>query len=151
MRDGKHCSIRLNCSRKDNGVVYYRIQARRQDSACSVELRYSELRKLAKLLPRVWVFFMQSRVAFPEPRHITSIVSQLTGSVAFLQERESELTRYFQAVSNESGLEESIGFAQIFLEGTVETMANEGDSMVPPPAPKIVGRKLSAREVESIC
>ena len=43
---------------------------------------------------------MQSRVAFPGPRHITSIVSQLTGSAAFLQERESELTLYFQAVSN---------------------------------------------------
>lgn len=59
--------------------------------------------------------FMQSRVAFPEPRHITSIVSQLTGSIAFLQERESELTLYFQAFSNESGLEESVGFAQLFL------------------------------------
>ena len=44
-----------------------------------------------------------------------------------------------------------MGFAQLFLEGRVETVAAEGDSMVPPPAPKIMGRKLSAKEVESIC
>lgn len=33
----------------------------------------------------------------------------------------------------------------------METIVIEGDSMVVPPAPKIMGKKLSAREVESIC
>jgi hypothetical protein len=89
----------------------------------------------------------QSPIKFPQPQHITSLLSQVTGNAHFFRERLEQLDAYFAEMSKITDLENSLGMT-LLVQGAAK-METEGEGTVlPPAAPRICGRKLVERVVE---
>lgn len=90
---------------------------------------------------------IQSLLKFPQPQHLTSLLSQVTGNAHFYRERLEQLEAYFAEMSKITDLENSLGMA-LLLQGARKMEAESEGMPVPPAAPRICGRKLVERVLE---
>lgn len=90
---------------------------------------------------------IQSLVKFPQPHHLSSLLSQLTGNANFFQERLEQLEGYFAEMSTITDLENSLGLTLLLQAATRMETGDEG-MVLPPATPRICGRKLVERVVE---
>jgi hypothetical protein len=99
MRDGTPCSIRILSACTHRGLTLYQLEVNSRGERRLLALRYSALRDVAALLPRV------SEAKFPSPQHLASLFSHLIGKTDFWLERLRQLTHFFTVVSSAPGLE----------------------------------------------
>lgn len=101
--------------------------------------------------PQCIPFIIQCDVKFPQPHHLSSFITNLTGNGEFLERRYKDLTLYFEAINKITELENSLGI-KIMLFGKTSDFPMVDLSMIPPMAPRIKGKKLVAKIVEAqIC
>ena len=99
MKDGCHNSITLTHSSTHNHVTLYHFQLTLNWKISHVSYRYSKLRSLKELLPQVHFYTRQVTTAFPPPKHLAKVFSQILGQKEFNTERFQTLRTYFKSIS----------------------------------------------------